>query len=236
MFGISLALLLLFILWAVVLFFIARSQSALARAILPRMLTTIPGILLIFGSFLFQNWLKLSFVSYWLKVPEALEKYVPVKVLGWVGEQFGVGWAFLPLEILEKFTSLKGWMFFLLPTYSLGLHLLLLLPLLAALLALCWLPFGVWKPGSLFGKVIGALVILLALVCILGLLFALPVFDAAGLALSLQGSLIVTLLGMRLGNGPWFMLVGLLCLAAGGVYEIFSGSLSPGELEQGSGE
>lgn len=59
-----------------------------------------------------------------------------------------------------------------------------------------------------------------SLLSVLSLLFVLPRLDAAGSESSFQFSLLATILGVKMGNGPWVCIIGMLLLAVGRVIEL----------------
>lgn len=219
MFGISIPLFLILLAWGLLLLAIHRSGSSYAAAFKPRMLTVL-GALLVGGGFLFQPWLKISFLSYWSRIPDIFEKYIPIKVASWLTSLFGQAGASHFLDLFDKFTNLKGWQVALLPTYSAWIHGLMVFPLVLALVALMWAPLGAGSPGSGAGKVIGGLTICLALATSVAIILSIPDLDSAGVKDQFQWALVATLLGVRLGNGPWYVILGLLFLAGGGAVEL----------------
>ena len=219
MFGLSIPLFLIILAWALLLLAIHRSGSSYAAAYKPRMVTVL-GAVLVWGGFLFQPWLKISFLSYWTKIPDIFEKYIPIKVASWLTSLFGQAGASHFLDLFDKFTNLKGWQVALLPSYSTWIHVLILFPLLVALIALLWSPFGARYPGGITGKVIGGVTICLVIVTVVAIVLSIPELDTAGVGDRFQWALVATLLGVRLGNGPWYVILGLLFLAWGGAIEL----------------
>ena len=226
MFGLSIQLLLLMIVWALLLLGVIRSKSSYAANLKPRMVSLL-GVILIFGGVIFQPWLKLSFLSYWTKIPEVFEKYLPIKLVSGLSSVLGAGWFGRPLELFEKFTNIKGWLVALIPSYSTWVHLVILFPLVISIISFIWLPFAPLFFGKPFGKYLGGIVIFLSFIEIIFLIISIPELDAVGVSESLQWSLFSTLLGVRLGNGPWFVVVGLLLLVFGGLVEIKASPPAP---------
>ncbi len=140
-------------------------------------------------------------------LPEAIQRLAP--------ESLAKVW-----RLVEEFSQLKAWQLQMIPFYRLGTRLAVILPTLLALLALFWLPFGVVMGGRRISKAIGAVLCGLSLWALIILLGALPELDALGASTQREWSFVVVLLGVRLGNGVWFTVVGLLLLVAGGIVEI----------------
>ena len=209
----------LVITWAVIAFVLWRMDTPLARVLKLRAFTAL-GVILILGAFLFQPWVRLDFIGYIDPTPEFLRSLgsgrVIQRVLGELDDSL------LPhvFGVLERMTHLNGWQMELVPTYNLWVRLATLFPLLPALVAAFGVPVSMLFRGGLLSKALGYSMIGLSLIGLPVLFMALPAIDALGVQDDFRWMLLATLLGSRLGSGPWFTLLGLGMLCIGGVVEI----------------
>lgn len=200
--------------WAILALVAFTSNSPLAVGLRPRM-TTLMGVALILGGF-FQPWLSFEFLRYLRIGPGIISDILP-EILQWLGPEPLAGL----LKTLERITHLNAWQIQLVPFYNLKIRLIALAPILLALGAMVWVPWGASLAGRGICKIAGAFQVSLSLVTLLMLTLALPDLEALGQPVQLPWSLLGALLGVRLGGGIWLTLIGLCALSIGGAVEIF---------------
>ncbi len=209
----SWVLLLTCVIWIALAVMALASDTRFAVGLRPRLLTLL-GVALILGGF-FQPWLNLDFLRYVRLGPDVLTAFLP-EVL----QQIGPEPVAKVLFLLERVTHLNGWQMQLVPFYNVPTRLAAVAPLLLAMAALVWTPWGASLAGSRACKAVGGILTCLSLALLVALTAAAPILDALGQPQQLEWSLLTVLLGVRVGNGVWLTLVGLLLLAIGGVVEV----------------
>lgn len=207
---------LLVLLWLCLTIIVFRFDGALAAGFRPRLMTLLAAILIL-GSYFFQDWLQFSFIEYFRAGRGPLVGLAPD-----VLEQLGLGGLAPLLRVILGATGLKGWQLMPIPSYGMGTRLATIIPLVIAILSLCWLPWGTSRAGGRLCKVVGTLMLLTGLVALIALAVSLPDLDAMGVYghNQIDWALPTTLLGPKLGLGPWLTLVGLALLCVGGLVEI----------------
>lgn len=207
---------LLIILWLCLAIIVFRIDGALATGFRPRLITLLAAILIL-GSYFFQDWLRFSFIEYFRAGRGPLIGLAPD-----VLERLGLKGLSPLLRVILGTTGLKGWQLMLVPFYGMGTRLATIVPLAIAILSLCWLPWGTSQAGSRLCKVAGTLMLSTGLVALIALAVSLPDLDAMGVYghTQVDWALLTTLLGPKLGLGPWLTLLGLTLLCIGGLVEI----------------
>ncbi len=126
---------------AIVIVVVLRASTPLANAFKPRLITLL-GIVLILGSFFFQDWVRFDFIQYLRVGWDPLRELAP-EAAGLFGME-----NFTPLlRVLLGAASLNGLQLALVPFFGLGTRAALVFPSLIALAALVWLPFGTSYSG-----------------------------------------------------------------------------------------
>jgi hypothetical protein len=203
---------------AIVIVVVLRASTPLANAFKPRLITLL-GIVLILGSFFFQDWVRFDFIQYLRVGWDPLRELAP-EAAGLFGME-----NFTPLlRVLLGAASLNGLQLALVPFFGLGTRAALVFPSLIALAALVWLPFGTSYSGSLPCKVVGVLLAVVSILALIGLAMAIPQVDALGVDDQIHWAILAVLLGVRMEMGPWLTMVGLSLLFVGGIVEIMAGS------------
>lgn len=207
---------LLIILWVGLTTLDFKSNGTLAIGFRPRLVTLL-AVILILGSYFFQDWLRFSFIEYFRAGRGPLVGIAPDLL-----EQLGLEGLAPVLRVLLGATGLNGWQLMLVPFYGIGTRLATLIPVGIAVLSLCWLPWGTSRAGGRLCKLVGSMMLASALIALVALAVSLPDLDA----LSVYGhqqfewAVLATLLGPKLGLGPWITLIGLALLCVGGLVEI----------------
>ena len=133
------------------------------------------------------------------------------------GEKFGASWVAKFIEVFESFTKLNGLKIQLIPTYDLGIRVVMIFPFLLAILGLMLTLLGVFlKIGSSL-KMVFIMFSASCAMAFFALLLSLPRMDALGIQNEFRWMLLGTILGAQLGVGPWFTLIGLVLLTIGGL-------------------
>lgn len=207
---------LLIILWLGLAILVFKSNGTLAVGLRPRLIVLL-AVILILGSYFFQDWLRFSFIEYFRAGRGPLIGLAPD-----VLEQLGLEGLTPVLRVLLGATGLKGWQLMLVPFYGVGTRLATLIPVGVAILSLCWLPWGTSRAGGRLCKLVGTVMLASALVALIALALSLPDLDAVSVYGHQQfdWALLATLLGPKLGLGPWITLIGLALLCVGGLVEI----------------
>jgi hypothetical protein len=220
MFGLSVITMILLIVWGGITIGVTRLDTQIARGLRIRWLTSMLGAVVIIGAFFFQPWIRLDFVEYIDPTPEFLEQLIPKELTLFLARHIGVQWISKFVQVFLFFTRLNGWKIQLLPTIGLFTRAATLLPLLPLALGLLTVFIGSMYRGKFLAKILGYSLIGLSLLSLILLLIVLPDLDALGIRDQFHWSLFAAILGVRLGNGPWLCIVGLLLLCLGGVVEI----------------
>jgi hypothetical protein len=230
MFDLSFATIGLLSAWILLLLVVLRLNTAIAEGLRPRMITLLGAVLLASG-FFFQPWIEFDFLSYINPTPEFIRQLIPVELLPLLVERYGVEWLSRSLRILTILTQLNGWQIELIPTLSLWTRFWSLLPLFSLALAIASTIFGSTFRGGWFPRAMGTVMVLLGVVNSGFLLLDLAAIDNLGIYGDFRWKLLAAILGARLGNGPWFCILGLLSTAVGGLVEIVDRSPSRVNLE-----
>ena len=219
MFGLSLITLLFLVCMGLVVFVVMRLQTPTALDLQPR-LGTVAGIVLVFTAVWFQPWIELDFLAYVDPTPDAVQEFIPGDLIPMLLEQFDGGKSMQILRIFGNMTSFNGWQVQMIPSLGGWTHLWLFFPSIPFVVALATLPLGLAYHGSSIARAAGGALASLASWSALALFMSLPDLDALGIYGSLQWNLLQALLGVRLGNGPWLCILGLLFLTIGGIVEM----------------
>ncbi len=206
--------------WLVIALAVFRSDTLLAAAFKPRLVPLL-GVVLIIGSFLFQDWMRFDFIQYLRVGWDPLRDLAPE-----AAGLFGMENLTPFLRVLLGAASLNGWQLALAPFFDLATRAALIFPSLIALAALVWLPFGASYSSSLPCKVVDVLLAAASILALGGLAIAIPQMDALGVHDQVQWAMLAVLLGVRLEFGPWLTMVGLGLLFVGGMVEIMAGSVA----------
>lgn len=218
---------LLSVAWLIVAAVVLRNDTPLAIAFKPRLVTLL-GVVFVLGSFLFLPWLRVDVAGY-MDVPgsEPLKAALPTAL-----SLFGIEQLKDLLDIVQKVTSPNGWQLQAIPVYDLPTRLAASIPALIGVCTIFWLPWGTTFSGGRLCKFVGAVLVVLSALAILGLVNAIPALDAMvvpgwQLALlhepwnGLPSHLPAVLIGIRLSSGPWLTIAGLCLVLLGGLVEIF---------------
>ena len=108
------------------------------------------------------------------------------------------------------------------PFLSLGAHIAILVPPVLAVLACLAFPFIVSFPGSIFNKIMGALLSGSAFLSVIMLVIIFNHIDDLGTTHHIGWSILAVLLGVHIGIGPFVTLLGLMLLFIGGLVEVLS--------------
>jgi hypothetical protein len=209
----------LLIIW-VVFFFLARKlDTPLMQGFRPRLVTLL-GFFLVGTGFFFQPWIKFEFLDYINPTPEFLRQFFSGDLLNKIIQLIGVGWINKLLNLFHMFTRFNGWQIELIPTLSIWIRLCTLLPLFPFAISLLGILIGSAYRGSLAARAFGGIMIISGFISAVALLWALPGLDALGIQGNFQWALLATILGTRMGNGPWFCIIGLLLIIIGGLIEL----------------
>ncbi len=218
MFGFRLITLALIVLWglafAILKFVRPAAQGAHLR------MATLLGMLLTFLAFFFEFWIELDFFGYINPTPELLRKLIPEGLVSRLVRSLGTNWLGSLLDWLDVFTSFNGLTIHFIPTLGWGTWLITWLPLVPLGISIPVLVAGLMARGSGFARAGGWVLLVTSIISAVSLLFVLPHLDAAGTEFNFQLALLATILGAKMGNGPWICLAGLVLLAVGGVIEI----------------
>lgn len=214
----SIALILMLATWLLVAVAVIRSDTPLAIAFKSRLIALF-GVLLILGSFFFQDWLRFDFIQYLRAGWDPVRNLAPA-----AAGLFGLESLTPLLRAILGAASLNGWQLALAPFFSLGTRAALVLPALLALAAFVWLPFGASYSGRLPCKVVGTVLAIVSALALMGLAIAIPQIDALGVHDQIQWAMLAVLLGIRMEMGPWLTMIGLALLFVGGLVEIVAGS------------
>jgi len=219
MLGLSFITIILLILWGAFLLLALRLDTPLAQGLRPRLITLL-GFFLVGGTFFFQPWVKFDFLGYINPTPEFLRQLFAGDLINKLIELLGVGWISKLLHVFHMFTSFNGWQIEFIPTLGIWIRFCTLLPLFPFALSIIGILIGSAHRGSLVAHLIGWVLLISGLVSATLLLLALPELDALGIRGHFQWALLATILGTRMGNGPWLCLVGLLLISLGGLVEL----------------
>jgi len=226
MMGLSITMIFLLLLWGVVALGVARLDTPLACAFRPRLILLLGSVLTI-GAFFFLRWIELDFIGYFNIDLDFLTLFVSPRVLHFISQKLGMidfdlRWLSKILHLLHNFTYFNGVTLQLVPTYGVGEHAATMLPPLVGILgAILILPAASY-PGTLPVRVLGGILALISAISLIALLLVLPDLDSLGIHGDFRWMLMVTILGARLRSGPWYTMIGLLLLMAGGLIEVFS--------------
>ncbi len=218
MFGFRIITLFVVFVWFIG-FLILKKSIPFEQRSLSRMITLL-GILLTFLGFFFEHWIELDFLGYIDPTPELIRDIVPSEIVIAIVKRIGSEWIGSILDIFDTFTSFNGVTIHLIPTLFGWIWLATWTPLIPLSFSILVPAIGLKSPASGFAKVGGWILLATSLLSVLSLLFVLPRLDAAGSESSFQFSLLATILGVKMGNGPWVSIIGMLLLAVGRVIEL----------------
>jgi hypothetical protein len=219
MFGISLTTFGLLILWALFTLLVLRMQTPLAKNLRPR-LFTFWGFFLVGCGFFFQSWIKFDFMDYLNLTPAFMNQIFAGGIVIELIKLLGVDWISKLLHIFHMFTAFNGWQIEFIPTLGFWIRLCTLLPLFPFVLSIFGILVGSSYRGSSVARGIGGILIISGSISALALLLALPGLDSLGIRGNFPWTFLATILGSRMGNGPWFCILGLLLIILGGFIEV----------------
>ena len=185
-----------------------------------RRIAALIGVFLVLASFLFQPWIRLNFIEYLVNIPQSIKDLLPEGVVKLVIDRLGVDWLGRLLEIVGNVTSLSGWKIQFIPTYGFWTHFWMLAPVILVFPVALGILFGSLLHGRAIPRILGGVLAVFSLILFLGLLFSLPDIDTLGIHHNFQWSLLAAMVGAKLGNGPWFMCLGLLFWVIGGIVDL----------------
>lgn len=219
MFTLNLTTIAFLLLWVILLLLAIKLDTPMAKAFRKRLVLLL-GFTLLGCGFFFQPWIKFEFLEYILPTPELLGVVFSGGALTKLVHILGATWMSKILHVFHMFTRLNGWQIEFIPTLGIWLRIRTLLPLFPFVISLPAVLIGTSLPGCKLSRVLGWVLIVSSLITGLLLLTALPGLDCLGIQDEFQWEVFATLLGTRLGNGPWLCIFGLLLIAAGGVIEL----------------
>ena len=210
----------------------------------PYLILTLLGIGLTLGSFLFLPWIRISPADYlWDSVSPLLRSVAP-GALSWVLDRSGYEALSKVIYLLETGGGLTGWQVLLLTllgvvisakTYLFLAVVLLLVPAVS-LLALFWLPISLFlTAGGCARRAFGIVQAISALVVAVLFLLELPALDILVTWDDLALRWVVVLGKVHVTEIVWFAWIGLLFLAAGGLWETFGISRPRSSMDSTSG-
>ncbi len=204
--------------WLVIALAVFRSNSPLAVASRPRLLPLL-GVVLVVGSFIFQEWVRFDFIQYLqLGLGDLLRDFAP-DAIGLLGSAESSRL----LGVLLGKATLTGWQLTVFaPFWGFWTQAAIVFPTLLAVATLAWLPLGATYSGGRLCKLVGILLAALSLAGLVGLAGAIPAVDALGMHDRFHWAILTVLLGVKLEMGPWLTMLGLTLLFAGGLIEIGS--------------
>ena len=216
------AFFLLIAVWLVIALAVFRSGTPLAAASRPRLLPLL-GVVLIVGSFFFQDWVRFDFIQYLrMGLGDLLREFAPdaIGLLGNVESS-------RLLRVLLGKATLTGWQLTVFaPFWGFWTQAAIVFPTLLAVATLAWLPLGATYSGKRLCKLVGILLAALSLAGLVGLAAAIPAVDALGMHDRFHWAILTVLLGVKLEMGPWLTMLGLTLLFVGGLIEIGSSAAS----------
>jgi hypothetical protein len=230
MFGLKLFTIFSLLLWGLFLLIAVRVDTPLSRGFRIRIVSLL-GFVLVGCGFFFQPWIKLSFLDYLDLTPKFLNQFFSGGILEKLIDLVGVHWLSKLVEVFHKLTIFNGWQIEFIPTFNIWIRLSTLLPLIPFFISLPGIIIGSAYRGSPMAKFFGGSQAALSLISAFALLFALPRIDSLGIQNNFQWALLSTILGAHMGNGPWFCLIGLLLLIAGGLIELGDQRLNHSRIE-----
>jgi hypothetical protein len=229
MFGLSWWTILLLITWGLIALAISRCSCAWARGMQYRIFPLL-GVFVVTSAYLFQPWIKFQFIEYLVNMPYLLKELLPLDIINYLVKWFGVEWLTKTVEIFGVITgfSINGLLVQFVPSFGFWTHVWAILPLLLVIPVVLGIIVGPFARGKPPVRFLGGALFCISLVALIGLITSLPDLDALGIHGDFAWLLLSALLGVRLGNGPWITILGLILFAIGGVVE-FSDTASPKE-------
>lgn len=209
-------------------------RGALKKHILASMFLLL-GAGLIFCAFFFQPWVELKFTQYIINTPKILEGLLPQELVVVFLRIFKADTLEKVFSIITKIgsISLSGLSMQVVPTYGFATRVWILAPLFLTPLVLIRVLIGFFKNLNCGSKAVDFCFIIAALTAGIGLLVSLPEIDALGLHQNFAWTLLAAFLGIRIGNGPWITILGLILLQVGSLMNL---SYQPQEETENSEE
>ena len=209
------------LLWLGLVLVLRRLDSIFADAARQRAISIL-GSFIIIEAFLLEPWVKFDFVSYFIRVPESVDGFLPktVKLLGHLFDLEG-----LPsiIGFLNYIFNIKIWQLQFLPSISIFVRISTLLPFGVAMLVILYIAIVVIK-GRNSGIIwLGIFQVFISITNLLLLTIALNSLDLLGIKNNLDWALLAIILGAKVSRGAFLSQIGLVVLAIGGQIEISSG-------------
>jgi hypothetical protein len=221
MLEISLPLFVLVTAWGVVMWLTKRKRrlAGLDTVLYPWQIALL-GLSLIVVAYFFQPWVKLDFILYLDPTSGFLAGLLPPDAMASLVNRIGLGWAAQLFHLLATITVFNGWQLQLIPTLSIPTRLWTVIPMLVAGMGVLITIVGtVWR-NSIVSCILWTVLIVASVLSAIGLLASLQNISSLDVSGQFGWTLLVSILGVQIGNGPWYTLVGLLCMALSGLRAI----------------
>ncbi len=233
MFGISLFVIGSWVIWIVLCVLSFLLDTPVAMGLRKRLLLLLGSFLIIGGTF-FQPWVEFGFLYYINPVQGWLENLIPPDVLSILAAKLGVFWEYI-YSILSHLIAPNGLEICLVPSLGWMIRLTFVPILFTAFLALLDVIIGSSIQDWFAKRIVSYIFIIISLLSFFILLVRLPQIDTLGIHKNIEWTLLTTLLGTHLGNGPWFVLCGLLLIVIGGFIELNDETIDDSNNYYGNG-